>query len=169
MKTLLEIQKAVHANAVDKGWYQDRDLKHVDTFEAMEALIHSEIAEATECIREGQLTMFYTATLKPCGLPSEIADIVIRILDYQEAKNLYIPEICHEGNDITVDEEGWTTICLLTWTNMLHKLTAIGSYGNTVMACFGLARALDFDLDAAILEKHEYNMTRSHRHGGKLA
>jgi hypothetical protein len=32
-----------------------------------------------------------------------------------------------------------------------------------------LATRLGIDLEKEILEKHAYNQTRSHRHGGKLA
>ena len=38
---------------------------------------------------------------------------------------------------------------------------------DAVIRCFGMAGELDFDLAAAILDKIQYNTTRSHRHGGK--
>lgn len=40
---------------------------------------------------------------------------------------------------------------------------------DTVIRIMDLCEFLDIDLAAFIVEKHEYNMTREWRHGGKLA
>ena len=45
------------------------------------ALIHSEVSEALECLREGHLRTTYREDGKPEGFASELADIVIRVLD----------------------------------------------------------------------------------------
>lgn len=46
------------------------------------ALIHSEVSEALECVRDGDLALRLDDTTgKPEGLPSELADIVIRVAD----------------------------------------------------------------------------------------
>jgi NTP pyrophosphatase (non-canonical NTP hydrolase) len=79
------------------------------------ALVHSEISEAVEAVREGRVTFAYPAdgSGKPEGMVVELADAVIRILD--------------------------------------------------------LCGALDLNLGHALERKHEYNRSRPHRHGGKLA
>lgn len=121
MGQIADIQKQVHELAVSKGWWHIDRLseKHPIRHEtkAMDigsklCLIHSEISEALEFVRDGGP---YDATLidgKPEGVVVELADTVIRIMD--------------------------------------------------------LCGALGLDLEAAILQKLEYNRGRKHRHGGRL-
>ena len=66
-----------HTNACNHGWYeQKREIPELI------ALIHSEASEALECYRNYEmLTEIRESDGKPEGLPSELADIVIRVLD----------------------------------------------------------------------------------------
>lgn len=81
-----ELTKKAHDNAVAHGFHEDG----VNIPEAL-ALIHSEVSEALECYRDGDMHHSYTYTrvgegsgdsqenaLKPIGFPSELADVVIR-------------------------------------------------------------------------------------------
>lgn len=105
-----KITAAVHENAIDHGWWDGEER----TFGELIALVHSEASEALEEYRNGSdtATTYCDERGKPCGIPTELADIVIRVMD----------------------------MC--------------GHYG--------------IDLEAAILEKHEYNKTRPYKHGGKV-
>lgn len=94
------------------GWYDDK-VPTTDHVLAKIALVHSELSEAVECVREGQLEETKEESGKPVGLPSELADVAIRLMN--------------------------------------------------------LASMLGIDLEQAIRRKHVYNLTRPHRHGGKLA
>lgn len=135
-KTITELVHAAHNNAVSKGWWEEER-----SFAELIALMHSELSEALEDIRNGKKpdevwyeyknwdgrtlksdlaqTHLYNPHTdistkeigKPCGVPSELADVVIRVFD------------------------------------------ACGRYG--------------IDLETAITEKMAYNATRPQRHGGK--
>lgn len=81
--TITGWQKAIHQYAKDKGWW-DKPRAIGDIF----ILFTSEVAEAYEEYRNGhEVTETYfkpDAPNKPEGVPTELADVVIRILDFCE-------------------------------------------------------------------------------------
>lgn len=79
-KTLNEWQEEIHALAKEKGWWeQERNPLEIH------ALIHSEIAEATEAARAGLDPAHRIGESgKPEGEAVELADAVIRVLDWFE-------------------------------------------------------------------------------------
>ncbi|WP_058301716.1 nucleoside triphosphate pyrophosphohydrolase family protein [Gorillibacterium timonense] len=78
IKELNALCEAAHANAINKGWYEEPR-----TFGEIIALCHSELSEALEDHRNGRgLTEIYYEGEKPCGIPTELADVLIRIFDF---------------------------------------------------------------------------------------
>lgn len=75
---LNELAKEIYDIAKDKGWH-DKPVAFGDCI----ANIHGEASEAFEDYRAGRPLnkMHFEADGKPCGIPSEMADIIIRILD----------------------------------------------------------------------------------------
>ena len=74
-----DLIKEAHENAVAHGWWEEER-----PFPEIIALIHSEVSEALEEYRAGRepgRTLYRVCDNKPEGIPIELADVVIRILD----------------------------------------------------------------------------------------
>jgi len=67
--------------AKSKGFHDGTNPFSVERMLSRITLIHSEASEAAECVREGDLRPRTAESGKPEGLPSELADIIIRICD----------------------------------------------------------------------------------------
>lgn len=77
------LQKDVHQNARDKGWW-DTDRNDGELL----ALMHSELSEALEALRAGNPPDDKVPAFS--GVTVELADVVIRIMDYAEARGFSV-------------------------------------------------------------------------------
>lgn len=121
-KDMNDFAQEIHAWAKSKGWYdnpydkqleslldlplKDMDLAKMAELEVLKkdyvlrgrnigellALVHSEVSEALESYRDGDMTTTYEEDGKPVGFPSELADTIIRVLDLAEYLNINIQQ-----------------------------------------------------------------------------
>lgn len=165
--TLAELAELVHDMAKEKGWWDaPREWSEIA------CLIHSEISEAVECYRNGNMAL-HIVDGKPEGLVVELADVLIRCLDYA----VYLGQpVC----DDTVGETVRKPLALMDKSDMLgmlfncHGTVAMEVIHNPVMENIiwdvaSVAHHYNLDLQSAVVAKIEYNAKRPYRHGGKKA
>jgi NTP pyrophosphatase (non-canonical NTP hydrolase) len=88
----------VHKNAVQHGWYDGKGAKN---FGELLMLVVTEVAEVMEEYRNGRLMKetYVNKNGKMCGIPSELADIVIRVMDICGYYNIDLEQAIAEKHE----------------------------------------------------------------------
>ncbi len=184
-KSLAQMTAEVVENNTAKGWYEN-----CATFPEAMALLHSEVSEALDAWRHWGLEdktgpqILYRRgdngedieslpPYKPEGVPSEFADIFIRLLD-----DCYLfgvdPEVrSFRPGRFGIDES------FVANMNTMHGFIARASaaredsadygewFGNLLVFLRQLCGHYGVDLMAEYEKKMDYNRTREYRHGDK--
>lgn len=190
MKSINEYVQAAHENAKSKGWWDEER-----SFGEIIALIHSEASEALEDCRNGYhpTRVWYEKDgaigaqssnvqvgpdWKPCGIPSELADICIRVFDacgrygFGEALERWVGEaIPQKGFEVRAKNSFAENLNVIH-DNLSDCSQTSGSwqafrFAIVIQNVDKLAGFYGIDLEQAIREKMAYNATRPQRHGGK--
>lgn len=181
-KSLKDMEAEVREYQQAKGWTEDRSVP------ASLALLHEEASEAGRAWRDWGLED-HTAGVsperpdghwnaKPEGVGSELADVLIRLLDddarYKIGLLDYLgsyPQDFFEFSEHFLEN-------ILVLHRLIAKAGEVAAIGYqdaasamaAVMAyTFQLARHYGFDLRREYERKMAYNQTREYRHGGRRA
>ena len=197
---LNELAREAHQIAVEHGWWEKKP-----TFGELVALMHSELSEALEEYRAGRPMVWHACMTsdedtpctkeecgdwyngkceltclspKPEGIAVELADCIIRILDWAGHESVDMEGILFEAMEAHKDqpeEEQRFGEFISALHNLLSMAYCDADDRNDRDIYMGLViyyilenmERAGVEMDGIIREKMEYNRTRPYRHGGK--
>lgn len=196
----------VHQNAVEHGWWDEER-----TFGEIIALCHSELSEALEEYRakrpmvwrkcmtcEGDTPCMETGcgdwhdgvcelsciSPKPEGIAVELADCIIRILDWFGKEEMSADDLMAEAKKLMMCDVPARIYasslgdCIARWHLLLSLAyscwcRASGTYASALRMALCICEIQKWaedngvDMEKILDIKHEYNKGRPYRHGGK--
>ena len=193
----MKLCETSHQISVDKGWQETERTYHEDTI-----LFHSELSEALEDYRanRGLNDLYFEIKLtggekiegdealvealkkdgtlkdaKPCGIPIELADFLIRLCQFCGTKGLAGPFAfsmqCVDVNVPTSLPE-LLAVCHRDVSDAYEYWQARTEYNDNLLskAAYRIVRFCEtnkIDIEKAIALKEAFNRMRPHKHGGK--
>ena len=89
-----KLQREIYENAKAHGWWDEPR-----TFGDVIALCHSELSEALEAFRNGEAMVWVNDNGKPEGVAVELADCIIRILDWAGHNDMDMETIIRDKHE----------------------------------------------------------------------
>jgi len=175
MGRLNELARTSYENARNHGFYDPPP-----SFASRISLIHSELSEALEDWRGSRMALTKNEKGKPEGFPTELADTVIRIADlcgfmeinlddcYRTAVNDPILDLLSERATDDLIAEAHLRVSR-AFVSRANTRAVSSNLAEVVVICGLMAAREGADLQAAIVAKAEYNLSRPYRHGHKRA
>lgn len=177
--TLNKFTAEVHENAVAHGWWdEERSLAEIV------ALCHSELSEALEEYRAARpMLWFAEGSDKPEGIAVELADCIIRILDWFGKCGVNTDgalEVASRCNFAPIIKGSGSFGEFITERHMdLSKAYEQSApdmpcgwstirLAHCIQAIIEWAKANGVDMEKILDLKHAYNKGRPYRHGGKI-
>jgi hypothetical protein len=154
--SLNSLAKQAHETASRKGFGMDEITAHAILAKLM--LVVTEVAEAAEDVRAGNMTLDYEYKMKPGVFYPTVRNghLGMEVVDETE------PGVSQQMYPLTPE--------LGARLNFEVKPIGLPSeLADIIIRVLDLAAILGIDMDAAVIEKMEYNANREHRHGGKAA
>lgn len=193
----------VHQNAVEHGWWDEER-----SFGEIIALCHSELSEALEEYRAKRPMVYFVVEMddgkggtylairediiseedfageKPEGIAVELADCIIRILDWYGKEGLDTDDLLLEAGIITMCDlptpvygsfgdfiallHNLLSMAYACWCNASGTSASALCLAKCIREIMAWAKENGVDMEMVLDMKHEYNKGRPYRHGGKV-
>ena len=138
------LQQAIRRNNFEKGWRAETPVGETKrVVDQHVALLHSEVTEIYEAYRNNEPELWYQHNVKVNGVPKVSGP------DDGFADQVFLS---NGESDVLGKPQG-----------MVSELADV------IIRALDFADEYGFELIETILEKHDYNLTRPYRHGGKVA
>lgn len=192
----------VHQNAVEHGWWDEER-----SFGEIIALCHSELSEALEEYRAKRPMVYFVVEMddgkggtylairediiseedfageKPEGIAVELADCIIRILDWYGKEGLDTDALLLEACIITMCDlptpvygsfgdfiallHNLLSMAYACWCNASGTSASALRLAKCIREIMAWAKENSVDMEMVLDIKHGYNKGRPYRHGGK--
>ena len=192
----------VHQNAVEHGWWDEER-----SFGEIIALCHSELSEALEEYRAKRPMVYFVVEMddgkggtypairediiseedfageKPEGIAVELADCIIRILDWYGKEGLDTDALLLEAGIIPMCDlptpvygsfgdfiallHNLLSMAYACWCNASGISASALRLAKCIREIMAWAKENGVDMERILDMKHEYNKGRPYRHGGK--